>query len=327
MSARAYGKGCLRPATSCCASSPSCGPASMPPRSLAALDEVAGAIVQFRDSYMRGRDAGRFYGDAINSRTGPELGAKLKAFDYVAGLSMQRMLRPLGQRTPPVLTYLDKGLGASIQGRPAPLGWRHDEPGRRRQGDVPQPGSARPPSSMNRPSGRGDPRLERGADALLRDPLASEGAEVARIWASGRRKSPRTPTASPMSASRRFRCALGRRGRQPPQVFAFNPGGVHPISYLRVLARLRHGAADVRLRACGTIWSAPGAPATPSSSRPWGFRQTLLALERAIPRSSSSPCSRPCALRRPVPGGPDRSDARLASGARQAAGRGRPRRS
>ncbi len=55
-----------------------------------------------------------FYGDAINSRTGPELGAKLKAFDYVAGLSMQRMLRPLGQRTPPVLTYLDKGAGASI---------------------------------------------------------------------------------------------------------------------------------------------------------------------------------------------------------------------
>ncbi len=85
-------------------------------RSLAALDEVAGAIVQFRDSYMRVETLVDFYGDAINSRTGPELGAKLKAFDYVAGLSMQRMLRPLGQRTPPVLTYLDKGLGASILG-------------------------------------------------------------------------------------------------------------------------------------------------------------------------------------------------------------------
>ncbi|MEU1183840.1 hypothetical protein ABZ464_40700 [Streptomyces sp. NPDC005820] len=55
-----------------------------------------------------------FYGDAVNSRTGPRLGALLRACDLLAVHSMYAVLPALGSPVPPVLTYLDKGMGASI---------------------------------------------------------------------------------------------------------------------------------------------------------------------------------------------------------------------
>jgi hypothetical protein len=55
-----------------------------------------------------------FYGDAINTRTSPELAAHLRACDFLARESLRALLEPLGRPVPPVLTYLDKGLGASI---------------------------------------------------------------------------------------------------------------------------------------------------------------------------------------------------------------------
>ena len=55
-----------------------------------------------------------FYGDAVNTRTGPRLAAILAACDALAVRSMVTALSPLGKEAPPVLTYVDKGLGASI---------------------------------------------------------------------------------------------------------------------------------------------------------------------------------------------------------------------
>lgn len=55
-----------------------------------------------------------FYGDAVNTRTTPRLSALLSACDLLAAQSMTRVLAPLGHRVPPVLTYLDKGAGASV---------------------------------------------------------------------------------------------------------------------------------------------------------------------------------------------------------------------
>jgi hypothetical protein len=55
-----------------------------------------------------------FYGDAVNTRTNPKLASILRALDLIAMRSMEAVLQPLGRQTPPVLTYIDKGLGASI---------------------------------------------------------------------------------------------------------------------------------------------------------------------------------------------------------------------
>lgn len=80
-------------------------------------EELAGirtALLRLRRRYEQVETVLDFYGDAVNTRTSPRLGAVLRGLDALAVDSMDRVLRPLGLATPPVLTYLDKGIGASI---------------------------------------------------------------------------------------------------------------------------------------------------------------------------------------------------------------------
>jgi hypothetical protein len=79
--------------------------------------EIAGVrreLLAFRRRYLAVETMLDFYGDAINTRTNPALATYLSACDSLARESLQALLTPLGIATPPVLTYLDKGLGASI---------------------------------------------------------------------------------------------------------------------------------------------------------------------------------------------------------------------
>jgi hypothetical protein len=78
------------------------------------LEQVRVHVIGFRRRYLQVETALDFYGDAVNSRTSPRLAALLRACDTLALRSLEWSLVPLGQRVPPVLTYVDKGLGASI---------------------------------------------------------------------------------------------------------------------------------------------------------------------------------------------------------------------
>lgn len=80
----------------------------------AELDRLRGEIVAFRQRYMTTEVVIDFYTDGVNSRTNEKLGAYLRACDMLASRSMAQILVPLGHQPPPVLTYVDKGLGASI---------------------------------------------------------------------------------------------------------------------------------------------------------------------------------------------------------------------
>jgi hypothetical protein len=77
-------------------------------------ERVRQLVVRFRRRFLQVETALDFYGDAVNTRTNPKLGALLRACDVLAGRSLEQVLRPLGQPVPPVLTYVEKGLGASI---------------------------------------------------------------------------------------------------------------------------------------------------------------------------------------------------------------------
>lgn len=70
--------------------------------------------VAFRARVLRVETLLDFYGDAVGSRTSPRLRALLRACDVLALRSMTPVLGALGAAVPPVLTYVDKGLGASI---------------------------------------------------------------------------------------------------------------------------------------------------------------------------------------------------------------------
>lgn len=78
------------------------------------VDQVARQLVLFRERYIRAELLVDFYADAINTRTNPQVAALLRACDVMAHRSMAELLEPLGKSAPPVLTYIDSGLGASI---------------------------------------------------------------------------------------------------------------------------------------------------------------------------------------------------------------------
>lgn len=78
------------------------------------LEHVRRHVVRFRRRFLRVETGLEFYGGAVNDRSSPRLGALLAACDILAGRALESILTPLGKPIPPVLTYVDKGLGASI---------------------------------------------------------------------------------------------------------------------------------------------------------------------------------------------------------------------
>jgi hypothetical protein len=82
--------------------------------SAAQLEGVRKQVIRFRQRYLQVETAFDFFGDAVNTRTSPRVAGLLSACDELATMSMKRVLDPLGRPSPPILTYVDKGLGASI---------------------------------------------------------------------------------------------------------------------------------------------------------------------------------------------------------------------
>ena len=82
--------------------------------SATALRELQQRLLVFRRKFNRAETTLDFYADAINTRTSPNMAGLLRACDILAHRSMSALLDQLGHTTPVTLTYVDKGLGASI---------------------------------------------------------------------------------------------------------------------------------------------------------------------------------------------------------------------
>jgi hypothetical protein len=78
------------------------------------LRQAAGAVQLFRRRYTQVEVTLDFFGDAVNSRTSAPLRVALGSLDRLAVESMSAPLVQANAQVPPVLTYLDKGMGASI---------------------------------------------------------------------------------------------------------------------------------------------------------------------------------------------------------------------
>jgi hypothetical protein len=94
------------------------------------LERVHSQVVAFRRRYIQTETLVDFYGDAVNTRTTPRLGAVLRGLDAIASDSLNVVLGRLGIPVPPVLVYVGEGLGAAIlragvrlwdQGNPSPV--------------------------------------------------------------------------------------------------------------------------------------------------------------------------------------------------------------
>jgi len=80
----------------------------------AELKHIQRRLVVFRKAYLRAEITLDFYADAIIIRSNPRLEPLLRACDCLAYKSLKLVLDQLNKKTPLVLTYIDKGLGASI---------------------------------------------------------------------------------------------------------------------------------------------------------------------------------------------------------------------
>jgi hypothetical protein len=71
-------------------------------------------IELFKNQYLKVETILDFFSHALSTRTTRETIAMMRACDQIAESSMTQILVPLGHPVPPVLVYIDKGLGASI---------------------------------------------------------------------------------------------------------------------------------------------------------------------------------------------------------------------
>jgi hypothetical protein len=71
-------------------------------------------VITLREQYLKAEQTIHFYTIALNSRTTSNVSALLRACDILCIKSMEELLLPLGKKAPFVLTYIDKGIGASI---------------------------------------------------------------------------------------------------------------------------------------------------------------------------------------------------------------------
>ena len=88
--------------------------AALAAASPAEFKAVRQQLLKFRNRYTRVETTLDYFADAISTRTQPKIAGYLRACDTLAHRSMAQLLDQLGKPTPIALTYIDKGLGASI---------------------------------------------------------------------------------------------------------------------------------------------------------------------------------------------------------------------
>jgi hypothetical protein len=203
--------------------------------SMQQLEQVRLRVIDFRRRYLQVETALEFYGDAVNSRTTPRLAGLLSACDTLAVLSMRVVLEPLGRAVPPILTYVDKGLGASILRAGLRL-W---------DGGSVSPAAVlkitrqnlRRPTALIHESGHQVAHLagwNAELAALLRRELAPVSTELADTWASWSSEIAADTHAFAHTGYGSV-AALHDVVAGGSTVFRLTPGDPHPVAYLRVL--------------------------------------------------------------------------------------------
>jgi hypothetical protein len=208
-------------------------------RSRAAQVEVHRKLVAFRHQYMRTETTLDFFADALSTRTNPRMGALLRACDSLAHRSMAQLLDQLDKTTPVALTYVEKGLGASILKAGLRL-WDGGEACPVAAIKVTRHNLLRPTALIHE-AGHQVAHITRWNDELrttLQQGLQELGGaapELATIWASWCSEIAADAFAFAHTGFASVAALHDVLAGRPPTVFRYTPGDPHPVSYLRVL--------------------------------------------------------------------------------------------
>lgn len=200
------------------------------------LEYVRSRVVAFRRRYTQTETLVDFYGDAVNTRTNPNLAALLRACDTMAIRSMAQVLGPLGKQTPPVLSYVDKGLGASI----LKAGLRLWDPG-----TLSAVAAIKivfhnlfRPTALIHETGHQVAHLIGWNEELrlsLTRGLAGAPRNVAEVWGSWASEIAADAFAFAHTGYAAVAGLSDVLAGEEAYVFRYTPGDPHPISYIRVL--------------------------------------------------------------------------------------------
>jgi hypothetical protein len=199
------------------------------------LDGVWRQLIAYRDRYLRTETLVDFYGHAVNTRTNPILSTNLRALDVLAVKSMQQLLEPLGRKTPPVLTYLERGLGASIlkaglrlwDGTISPVATIKVTYHNRRR-----------PTSLIHETGHQVAHIldwNRELAVVLGQGLADQPSDFAEAWSSWASEIAADCFGFVHTGFAAVAALSDVVAGESSMVFRYTPGDPHPISYIRVL--------------------------------------------------------------------------------------------
>ena len=201
-----------------------------------ALRELQRRLLTFRRKFMRAETTLDFYADAINTRTSPHMAGLLRACDILADRSMSALLDQLGYTTPVVLTYVDKGLGASILKAGLRL-W---------DGGAENPAAAIKivrhnllrPTALIHEAGHQVAHIvdwNRELAETLEHGLSDAPDGVAEAWSAWASEMAADAFAFVHTGYASVAALHDVLAGEPNFVFQHTPGDPHPISYLRVL--------------------------------------------------------------------------------------------
>jgi hypothetical protein len=204
--------------------------------SAADLSAVRRQLLAFRKRYARVETTLDFYADAINTRTNRRTAGYLRACDTLAHRSMAQLLDPLGKPTPVVLTYIDKGLGASILKAGLRL-WDGTSMNPVAAIKITRHNLLRPTALIHE-AGHQVAHIARWNEELnsaLRAGLADASAGVAEAWASWSSEIAADAFAFVHTGYASVAALHDVLAGEETLVFRHTPGDPHPVSYVRVL--------------------------------------------------------------------------------------------
>lgn len=208
------------------------------------------ALQDLRNAYLRTEVTLDFFADAINTRTSPRMSRLLAAADALAGQSMTMALNPLGQQVPPVLAYLDKGIGASILRHGLRL-WDRTTENPVAAIKVGRHNLLRPTSLIHE-TGHQVAHIVGWNEELARAVAAALPGRVGEVWSAWASEIAADAFAFVHTGYASVAALHDVLDGGEGAVFRFLPGDPHPIGYLRVLL----GVAMARLAYADGPWDA-----------------------------------------------------------------------
>jgi hypothetical protein len=253
-------------------------------KNLPELEATRQRLVAFRKRFVKTETTLDFYGEAVGTRTNPKLTGLLRACDILAERSMAAALVPLGHPVPPVLSYIDKGLGASILRAGIRL-WDGGSISPAAAIKITRHNLYRPTSLIHEAGHQVAHILGWNEDLrhALAQELARDSSALSHLWSSWASEIAADVFAFVNTGYAAVAALHDVIAGEEDQVFAVLPGDPHPVAYLRVLLNVRFCCASYGTGPWDDLEAAWRA-AYPLADAPPSSREAIEMSDALVPR-------------------------------------------